>query len=64
MLSRSTEMGWSLTAPVGSGPAEEEGAPMREVQTPVEGSSRHHLLLPVVVGVVFVMMLVAGAMLG
>ena len=37
---------------------------MREVQTPVEGPASQHVLLPVVVGVVFVMMLVAGAMLG
>ncbi len=37
---------------------------MREVQMPAEGTAHHHLMLPVVVGVVFVMMLVAGAMLG
>ncbi len=37
---------------------------MNEVQTSEEGSVRQHLLLPVVVGALFVMMLIAGAMLG
>jgi len=64
MSPRSNQTGSWLAASVGLEPVEEERAPMREVQTPVEASASQHVLLPVVVGVVFVMMLVAGAMLG